>query len=166
MKPKNLLFDNFSASLFPGNLGVFVLCKNIDDLESSSYLVQIKNKFSSDTSRFIPISGIFIGNEHIDSEDGYDIVIPSETYDMDASVKKAYERYALWHMKFKYYVIHEHTYGYVRLATKFDLFYRLYLRKPVLILSALIGIIPIAIITAAILMYDFLKKKVINAKTF
>jgi hypothetical protein len=160
LKPKNLLFDNFDSGLFPGSLGVLVLCNDENDLISSrTYLEQIKEKFGCDASRFIPIASIFIGGESIDTEDGYDIVIPNQIYDMNACVKRDYEQYALWRMKFKYYVIHERTYGYVRLATKFDLFYRLYLRNIVLFVTVLLIFIPIGLITGFILLYDWLKKR-------
>jgi hypothetical protein len=166
LKPKNLLFDTFRESSLPGSRDVFVLCKNgSESTPSCSYIEQIKEKFDGGLLRFISINSVFIGNEHFYIKDSYDtvipydIVIPDKTYDMDACVKRDYEQYALWRMKFKYYVIHENTYGYVRLATKFDLFYRLYLRNIVLFTAALLIAIPIGLITGFILLYDWLKKR-------
>lgn len=139
-KPKNLLFTDFSPHTFEKTLqDILFIYEQEETLKAhGNFVNKIKEKFPGSSFAFCNIfqSSKLYGK--------YDLIIPIEAYDISGTVRPKLERFAL-RTKMRYFVIYEDTYGYVRLANKYNLLYRLYIQKPIFILYVLWGLIFIVI---------------------
>lgn len=139
-KPKNLLLARFNYSFFK------IPPRNIMFIYDEEKNLGIRNEFINRIKEKFP-------GAHIDScnvlkkrklEKKYDLTIPLTPYDMQGTTRRELEKFA-FRMKTNYLMIYEDTYGYVRLANKRNLFYRLYLRDLFIIVYIPLGFIFIAV---------------------
>lgn len=139
-KPRNLLLDQFDYSLFkvpPRNI-LFIYDEGKDLGIRNGFINKIKEKFPSAHIDFCNV----LEKRKLDEQ--YDLAIPLTPYDMQGTTRRELEKFA-FRMKTNYLMIYENTYGYVRLANKRNLFYRLYLRGLFIVVYILLGFILIAV---------------------
>ncbi|MGD0794014.1 MAG: hypothetical protein ABR958_00270 [Dehalococcoidales bacterium] len=137
-KPKNLLLDGFNSEVFelkPQKI-LFIYDKEKSYEKYSGFIDKMKEKFPGWTFTLYDTSTI----KNNKLKEKYALVIPVEPYDIDGTVRPALERLAL-RTDMRFYLIYEDTYGYIRLAGKWDLFYRLYIKKIIVYLYLLFGFI-------------------------
>ena len=93
----------------------------------------------------------------------YDLIVPIEPYDIYAKVRRKVEKFALF-SNATFLMIYEATYGYIRLASKKNLIYRLYLQRVMIflyfVLSFFIILIPCYVFYFALIIKNTLKKVV------
>ncbi len=139
-KPKNLLLDEFNSSLFK------VPLRNILFIYYEGKDLGIRTEFTNKIKEKFPTAHIDSCNvsEKRKLDKQYDLVIPLTPYDMQGTTRWELEKFA-FRMKINYLMIYEDTYGYIRLANKRNLFYRLYLRNIFIAVYILLGFIFIVV---------------------
>lgn len=156
-KYKNLLIENFDNKIFdkPASSILFVYQTDDEPEKNDEFVKSIQLKFPESEYDFHKIG------EKRSGKKKYNLIVPLESYDIFANIKSKIEFFALFSNN-EYLMIYEDTYGYIRLANKGDLIYRLFCCKGIIllyvILSFFIIIIPCYIFSFALFIKDTIKK--------